>query len=456
MTQVVVLGSVEVLSGYRSVKPDYEEMAQVLMEDEKTVFVGSGLDKGFWDGAKDFFRRLGMNWTRTVFVDAEKDVEASGLGLDELVKFWEKVLEGVEETPYITFNIKKRVSRRVFVKFGASALLEYTGVPTVKRTKCASFPECSQCIGICPYGALEGKPPTVNTDKCVECGLCVSACPIGLITNPAFPENLAKMIIDQAATKGITRLVITCGKSRDKAYLEKKKGLFIEVPCIASFPVWMIAYAQQRGVGIEFYCDKETRERCSKKEASERYMEYLGEMDKAFYLDEETLGEAESILAITGARAQLFKKLPQRTREWVKISLPLFFRIDVDSERCTLCGVCAEKCPISALILEKNKEGYHLYFHHDRCIGCNLCVRFCPEKAISIEKAVNPRFLNERLQLDFSYPARCKVCGKDIGPEKKIRKIEEQLKTMKASSTVVSNIRICRECKFKSQFAGLV
>lgn len=451
MTQTIVLGSVAGLSGCRRAELDYEEMAQALAEDEKTIFVGSGLDSGFWDGAKDFFRKVGLNWTRSVFVDAEKDVEASGLSLEKLVEFWENVLESVEETPYLTFNIKKRLSRRALVRFGASTLLEYTGVPTIKKAKCAILQRCSQCVEACPYDALEGKPPKVDTDRCLECGLCVSACPTGLITNPALPENLVKTIIDQAAAKGIARLVVTCSRSRHKAYMERKKGLFVEAPCIASFPVWMIAYARQRGVGIEFYCDEKARENCGRREAFERYMEYLDELSKVFYLSEEAPEAIGGASALVGPRAQLFKKMPQRRDEWVKVSLPLFFRVHVDEGRCTLCGVCAEKCPPGALSLEKDEEGYRLYFQHDSCVGCALCASVCPEKAISVEKSVNPSLLNEKIQLVFSPSAHCRICGKDIGSEKMISKIEEKLKASNAPENVVSSVRICRECRIKKE-----
>lgn len=52
-----------------------------------------------------------------------------------------------------------------------------------------------------------------------------------------------------------------------------------------------------------------------------------------------------------------------------------------DAERCSLCGICVEKCPFGALSIEgtgiKVSEG---------CRMCGLCVRNCPEKAIRFEQ----------------------------------------------------------------------
>lgn len=52
-----------------------------------------------------------------------------------------------------------------------------------------------------------------------------------------------------------------------------------------------------------------------------------------------------------------------------------------DADRCSLCGICVEKCPFGALSIEGNgikvSEG---------CRMCGLCVRNCPEKAIRFEQ----------------------------------------------------------------------
>lgn len=52
-----------------------------------------------------------------------------------------------------------------------------------------------------------------------------------------------------------------------------------------------------------------------------------------------------------------------------------------DSDKCSLCGVCVEKCPFGALKMERRgiKVG-------DNCRMCGICVRQCPEKALCFEQ----------------------------------------------------------------------
>ncbi|MBP3925931.1 MAG: 4Fe-4S binding protein, partial [Clostridium sp.] len=55
--------------------------------------------------------------------------------------------------------------------------------------------------------------------------------------------------------------------------------------------------------------------------------------------------------------------------------------LSFNAERCSLCGICVEKCPFGALRMEKNgiKVG-------DTCRMCGICVRQCPEKALRFEQ----------------------------------------------------------------------
>ena len=56
-----------------------------------------------------------------------------------------------------------------------------------------------------------------------------------------------------------------------------------------------------------------------------------------------------------------------------------FLRFDAD--KCSLCGVCVEKCPFGALKMERRgvKVG-------DNCRMCGFCVRQCPEDALCFEQ----------------------------------------------------------------------
>ena len=52
-----------------------------------------------------------------------------------------------------------------------------------------------------------------------------------------------------------------------------------------------------------------------------------------------------------------------------------------DADKCSLCGICVEKCPFGALTI----EGAGIVVS-ESCRMCGLCVRNCQEKAIQFEQ----------------------------------------------------------------------
>lgn len=54
------------------------------------------------------------------------------------------------------------------------------------------------------------------------------------------------------------------------------------------------------------------------------------------------------------------------------------------TDKCTYCGICADKCPFSALaVIEKSKR---FMLFDDLCHHCGLCVEVCPVDGAIIEK----------------------------------------------------------------------
>jgi ech hydrogenase subunit F len=51
-------------------------------------------------------------------------------------------------------------------------------------------------------------------------------------------------------------------------------------------------------------------------------------------------------------------------------------------DKCTMCGVCALRCPSVAIITDKEKN--ELAFYPLRCIVCEVCVQACPSDAIEL------------------------------------------------------------------------
>ncbi len=70
------------------------------------------------------------------------------------------------------------------------------------------------------------------------------------------------------------------------------------------------------------------------------------------------------------------------------------------SDKCTQCGKCIQKCPMSAIEIENPEKAFH-----SECIVCRTCEEICPEKAVSFglsryyENTPSNIFSPERRQL---------------------------------------------------------
>ncbi len=92
--------------------------------------------------------------------------------------------------------------------------------------------------------------------------------------------------------------------------------------------------------------------------------------------------------------------------------------VEVDPDKCTACGACANICPRHIIELRKkwpkNRAVYVACISKDKgaqvmkackagCIGCGKCVKVCPFGAITIEN--NVAFIDSR---------KCKLCRKCV------------------------------------------
>jgi ferredoxin len=65
---------------------------------------------------------------------------------------------------------------------------------------------------------------------------------------------------------------------------------------------------------------------------------------------------------------------------------PSRFKIRYDSDLCSSCGVCVDRCQFKAISL----DGDELLINDDRCMGCGNCALTCPEQALTLVE-VRPR-----------------------------------------------------------------
>ncbi len=76
-----------------------------------------------------------------------------------------------------------------------------------------------------------------------------------------------------------------------------------------------------------------------------------------------------------------------------KFTAPSRFKASVDSELCTSCETCAERCFFDAVSME-GPDGTAV-IDADQCMGCGICVPTCPGDAITYEEIREKQFIPE-------------------------------------------------------------
>jgi electron transport complex protein RnfB len=59
--------------------------------------------------------------------------------------------------------------------------------------------------------------------------------------------------------------------------------------------------------------------------------------------------------------------------------LNALFVAAIDDEQCTLCGICADRCPVGSITI-----GNKARVNEKLCLGCGLCAGSCPSDAIAV------------------------------------------------------------------------
>lgn len=91
--------------------------------------------------------------------------------------------------------------------------------------------------------------------------------------------------------------------------------------------------------------------------------------------------------------AHIFLKPVIERRETVSIPIP-----EIDEQKCTFCGKCAEVCAYNALAVLKNR----VLVFPELCHGCGACSYLCPEDAISeVEREIGAVEMGRCQQMEF-------------------------------------------------------
>ncbi len=433
------------------------------------ILVARSADPEYWPRLRRRLVELGANTYRARYIDADRDPLLLRRGdLQLLVEAWSRFLAAAPQAPRprLKPSLSHRVSRRELLRRGPPTFMEYTAMPLALEGRCAQLVACQRCLPSCPYRALNGKPPEPDPSRCVECGLCTSFCPSGYLWDPSSPPSSLKALADHAAEHGYaSSILVTCPRLRARLYRGLEEGglegsgiLVYEASCIASLSLDQLIYLNSRGLRVHYYCPAEERAECPKRLGAEEYLKLLERTGKVLRLGYSLgaprgLGPGETSTPIQAGDRSLALQALATGNGRVDGRVPLYL-VEV-SENCTFCRACQQHCPVDAIRVEAGPAGYKLIFNHAKCIGCNQCVSACPEDAIQVRSLADASLLVKGWHVAASSPAaRCRVCGKPLGPESMVRRVEESLRRRGLPPSVVEAVRICPECKITRSFGA--
>ncbi|MGI9369737.1 MAG: 4Fe-4S binding protein [Ruegeria sp.] len=345
---------------------------------------------------------------------------------------------------------------------------------------------CSNCLDICPTGAITpaGENVTIDPMVCAGCGACAALCPSTAITYEAPSVGslmarvnvLAKTFRNSGGT--MPRLLVHDQHGAEMTRLAARIGrglpadvIPLELDVVSGFGhAEMMASLAQGFAHVGILVSPTTELDALKRElelaqsiAGEGLVSLVDENDPdalsdLLYNQQVRAIVSEPVLPL-GNRRQITRLAAKALHPDAREPLPLpaaapYGAIAVDTAACTLCLSCVSLCPSGALI--DNPDKPQLNFQEDACLQCGLCRTICPENAIELvpqlnlsDAALSQQVLNEE------EPFACIQCGSLFGVRSTVERIMEKLAgshPMFASSEQAKMIQMCDDCRVQAQF----
>lgn len=358
--------------------------------------------------------------------------------------------------------------------------------PSICAHSRAEQAACSNCLDVCPTGAITSAGEHVAIDPmiCAGCGSCSAVCPSGAISYDAPPVDT---LFRRMSVLGSTyrkaggehaRLLVhdaNFGAEMITLAARFERGLPahvipIEVDALSGFGHAEILAAlacgfEQVDILVSPKAEVEVIEAQSvlaKALSGSEAVQLLHPADPEalcalLYAEAKTPVTCASVLPI-GSRRQVTRLAAKALQpEATIVDLPEnapYGAVLVDNDACTLCLSCVSLCPSGALV--DNPDMPQLRFQEDACLQCGLCSNICPENAITLkpqmdlsDAAFTQRVLHEE------EPFACIDCGALFGVKSTIEKITEKLAgkhAMFATSEAAKMIQMCDNCRVQAQF----
>ena len=347
---------------------------------------------------------------------------------------------------------------------------------------------CSNCLDICPTGAIapDGDHVSIDPAVCAGCGACAALCPSTAITYeyPPLQHLLRRMetLVTTFCAAGGTapRLLVhdTHGAEMIRLVARYGRGLPadvipLEVSTVSGFghAEMLAGLAQGFGGVAILLAPVSERDALEREHALAEAIVGSGrlalldpadpdELAECLYASTHIANPVDPVLLL-GDRRQVTRLAAQALVPDLSEPLPLpegapYGATVVDPSACTLCLSCVSLCPSGALL--DNPDLPQLRFQESACLQCGICVSACPESAISLqprldlsEAALAQRVLNEE------EPFACIECGALFGTGSTVERILQKLAgthPMFATSRQARLIQMCDDCRVKSQFHG--
>lgn len=356
--------------------------------------------------------------------------------------------------------------------------------PTLCAHSRAEKPACSNCLNVCPTGAIVSAGEHVSIDPmiCAGCGACAAVCPSGAISYDMPTADHIFRRINTLATAHRkaggkdTTLLVHDDHGAEMISLSARHGrglpahvIPMEISALSGFGHAEILAALASGfANVDILLGPKTE-----RDALDPQLELALAIapDKASILDindpdalSNHLFDATSHIAIDapilplGSRRQVARLAAKALNPTSgTIALPEgapYGAVVVDTDACTLCLACVSLCPSGAL--GDNPDLPQLRFQEDACLQCGLCTNVCPENAITLapqfdltDAAYTQKILNEE------EPFACVECGTLFGVKSTVEKIMEKLAgnhSMFANPAAARMIQMCDGCRINAQY----
>ena len=198
----------------------------------------------------------------------------------------------------------------------------------------------------------------------------------------------------------------------ENAYkLVEKQKVFLEAPCICRKEHRILGEGCDKpeglclvfGIAAEYYHRNGLGRFLDKQEA----LDLLKKADEAgLVLQPSFAKEIVNICCCCGCCCQVLKTYKRHPRPAELVSSP--FIAALNSETCSGCGVCVDRCQMDALAL----SGEKVVLTESQCIGCGLCVTTCPTQSLSLKRKSQEKHSEIPNNMIKSYIHRAKVRGK--------------------------------------------